>query len=88
MAKLSGVKQKFLLPAAVIFSFWWTLLPCHALADVLNDLTELIKSGTPTLSLRLGYEHSDVDNNGTGAATGFNLQTRIGLLEARARQGS
>ena len=71
------IRKNKLLIATLAFSLW-CLQPHHALADVLNDLTEAIKSGIPTLSLRLGYEYSDVDNNGTDAATGFNLQTRVG----------
>jgi len=49
-----------------------------AKADVLNDFSDAIKAGTPTLELRLGFEHSDLQDNGKHPANGFNLRTRLG----------
>ncbi len=44
----------------------------------IDDLTEALKSGTPTLELRLGYEHSDMSDSGKDAANAINLRSRVG----------
>ena len=46
--------------------------------NFIDNLTEALKSGTPTLELRLGYELSDMDDNGKDAANAINLRTRVG----------
>jgi len=68
--------KKYFLPA--ILAAMCAVPAQSALAEgVIDDLTEAIKSGKPTLELRLGYEYSDVDN-GIKHAEGFNLRTRVG----------
>ncbi len=77
MRKSCAKTKKYLL--AGILSAMCLVPTQSALAEgVVDELTEAIKSGKPTLELRLGYEYSDVEPNGTRHAEGFNLRTRIG----------
>lgn len=68
----------------------WSIAACLALffaqviqttACPVEDITEALKSGKPTLELRLGYEYSNYDDlpgNNRHPANGINLRTRVG----------
>ena len=48
-------------------------------AKVIDDLTQALKSGTPSLELRLSYEYSDLDDPADhDAANALTLRTRLG----------
>lgn len=48
-------------------------------AAVMDDLTQALKSGTPSLELRLGYEYSNLDDPADrDAANALTLRTRLG----------
>ena len=59
-----------------------------AQAALLNDLAGAVKKGTPTLELRLGFEYSDLADNGADPAHGLNLRTRLGYRTACSAPGS
>ncbi len=52
----------------------------QASANVVDEFSDALKSGTPTLELRLGYEYSNYDDNNPihHPANGINLRTRVG----------
>jgi hypothetical protein len=45
-----------------------------------NELQKAIAGGTPELEILLGYEYSDLDQNGTKAANAFITRTRLDYL--------
>jgi len=49
-----------------------------ARAALLQDLAGAVEAGRPTVQLRLGYEYSDLADNGASPAHGLNLRTRLG----------
>ncbi len=65
----------------MVFLFLGAIVTIGAIpvkADVVNDFSEALKAGKPTLELRLGYEHSNLQDNGKHPANGINLRTRVG----------
>ena len=56
---------------------WPTLNECWSNTETADGIKAALVNGTPTLEILLGYEHSDVDENGTQAAHAVLTRTRL-----------
>ncbi len=70
--------KKFVLILGVLAAFWAS----QVMASTIDDLTDALKSGKVSMQLRLGYEHSNLQDNGKHPANGINLRTRLGYRTA------
>lgn len=68
----------FIVSIITSLTLGFTGIPQASGDSIIDELTEALKSGTPTLELRLGYEYSDMQDNHKDAAKGLNLRTRVG----------
>ncbi len=78
MKKIYKETAKMFIMAAIIGTVFSFASLSQAGDNFIDNLTEALTSGTPTLELRLGYELSDLSDNGKDAANAINLRTRVG----------